>query len=329
MEKDTNRVKRMRGETLSEIEVTNMSVENKLRTNYIKMQEKFSRLERENDILKEENENLRTSAKKNHRMLQEKDEVIQRLEKLSVIEEKMIKKEEKIGEGSFGTVMKTKYGDSQIAIKETNLCPASITELVLMLKFSHPNLVGALSWSVTDKKVKIGMQLCETDLYTMLYEKAGEQEEEWKIKIVKDSVLGVKHLHMLGVIHRDIKPENILIVEKTAKLADFGSSVVGEWATGWVGTQGYRAPEMFESKKYQNSVDIWALGATIHEVITGKYLVDSDASEKVERDPSAKWSLASSRFDGIVELCKDLLIREPKNRVSASELAQKFSKMGV
>ena len=83
----------------------------------------------------------------------------------------------------------------------------------------------------------------------------------------------VAYLHRLKVIHRDIKPENILIGPgKIVKLADFGWSVYNpnrQLRSTCCGTPFYFAPELVSSQKYDESVDIWALGVITYELLVG------------------------------------------------------------
>lgn len=89
----------------------------------------------------------------------------------------------------------------------------------------------------------------------------------------------MKYLHSAKIIHRDIKPSNALLNENCdLKLCDFGLSrnlslEVGEDLTEYVVTRFYRAPEIMLSKNdYSNKVDVWSIGCTFAEMLTGKVL---------------------------------------------------------
>ncbi len=89
---------------------------------------------------------------------------------------------------------------------------------------------------------------------------------------------GLDYLHRHNVIHRDFKPSNVLLDGDNANtfLADFGiaryleSSAPSLTRNGLIGTFAYMAPEMFEKREISAAVDIYALGVTLFEILTGQ-----------------------------------------------------------
>lgn len=106
------------------------------------------------------------------------------------------------------------------------------------------------------------------------------QTADDKMEIIQNLIDGLRQLHMLGVAHRDIKPDNILIDKETLniKYIDFGFACYGESCITRkvLGSPYYMAPELFYDRngipyslsELQKS-DIWSLGITIFEVLTG------------------------------------------------------------
>ena len=99
---------------------------------------------------------------------------------------------------------------------------------------------------------------------------ANQFMEEEKVKnIVKQICLGLKEIHDSNIIHRDLKPENIFIDENNKlKIGDFGISKISKYAVTKKGTIGYMAPEMMFGDRYDNKVDMYALGCIIYELVT-------------------------------------------------------------
>mmetsp|Transcript_6297 Transcript_6297/g.19010 ORF Transcript_6297/g.19010 Transcript_6297/m.19010 type:complete len:980 (+) Transcript_6297:239-3178(+) len=100
-------------------------------------------------------------------------------------------------------------------------------------------------------------------------------EERLVAKFVKQILHGLRYLHQQGVIHRDIKGANILMTkDRHVKLSDFGVSVrkhldqeAGDMNV--VGTPYWMAPEIISLTGVSTESDIWSLGCTIVELLTG------------------------------------------------------------
>ena len=88
-------------------------------------------------------------------------------------------------------------------------------------------------------------------------------------------VLALEYLHNEGVVYRDFKPENILIDrEGYIRLTDFGLSKIGMKEDGrtktFCGTLEYMAPEMAKNDNYDSSVDWFAFGLVLYEMLEGR-----------------------------------------------------------
>jgi serine/threonine protein kinase len=145
---------------------------------------------------------------------------------------------------------------------------------------------------------------------------------------MKEIISAVKYLHNQSppIIHRDIKPENILIDQNgNCKLADFG------WASfdngrkdieTYCGTPEYLAPEMVNRSGHDKSVDIWALGILLFEMLTGRtpFSMIGDKNELFNSIIISKinWT------DDFPYLAKDLVSKilciNPNNRPSLDEI---------
>ncbi|CAN4123115.1 unnamed protein product [Withania somnifera] len=99
------------------------------------------------------------------------------------------------------------------------------------------------------------------------------------LKLMRDMVHGLAHLHELGIIHRDMKPQNVLIVKQrsvSAKLSDMGISkhLAGDMSsltknsTG-SGSSGWQAPEQLRHERQTRAVDLFSLGCILFFCITG------------------------------------------------------------
>ena len=86
-------------------------------------------------------------------------------------------------------------------------------------------------------------------------------------------ILAVGELHNKGIMHRDLKLENIMVDEDGyLKLIDYGLAKTvteGQLATSYCGTPEYIAPEMVDGSGHDFSVDWWAVGVLIYEMLIG------------------------------------------------------------
>src|SRR5262249_22462847 len=95
--------------------------------------------------------------------------------------------------------------------------------------------------------------------------------------------LGLDQAHRAGVVHRDLKPANILLArDGTPKIADFGVAKLTEGGHGLtlsqalVGSPSYMSPEQAEGRAATvgPASDVWALGAVLYEMLTGRKAFD-------------------------------------------------------
>lgn len=148
---------------------------------------------------------------------------------------------------------------------------------------------------------------------------------------VHQVLLGLDFLHSQGVIHRDIKGDNILTTKDgEIKLADFGVSVMLEQTMtcgeskhiSFAGTPFWMAPEVIQGETVTAASDIWSLGCTIIELLTGKppyfELNQYTAMTKIvnEKSPPIPKDISDQLRD-FLQLCFE---KEPSRRISAKGL---------
>ncbi|EEY70264.1 protein kinase, putative [Phytophthora infestans T30-4] len=114
------------------------------------------------------------------------------------------------------------------------------------------------------------------DLYKKMRSMPGRRFPERQAMLyTAQLVSALEACHQQHVIHRDIKPENLLLSQEgTIQLGDFGWSSANVTAANrrdtLCGTLDYLSPEMIRGEKYDESVDIWAVGIIMYELLVGK-----------------------------------------------------------
>jgi serine/threonine protein kinase len=192
---------------------------------------------------------------------------------------------EEIGDGGHAFVFKGMKEDEPVAIKmlkpsataDENLEKRFLLEVDALKNLDHPNIVGFKDYFFLNKFHYLVMEFMDAGSTDQLMRAAGPIEARYAIPILNQILAGVAHAHALGYLHRDLKPNNILLNRRgQAKLTDFGIAKVlggGDTLTkkGFVlGTTAYMAPEYLTHGRDSEQLDIYALGVSSYEMITGR-----------------------------------------------------------
>jgi len=241
-----------------------------------------------------------------------------------------------LGEGAFGKVILAKHltegnfyaikilekpqilmhDESQIAFSEKN---------VLVLGRKNRFLTELHSSFQTPDYIFFAMEyLNGGDLMFHVMEVGRFPEERAKF-YTAELVLALKFLHSKGIIYRDIKLENVMLTsEGHVKMADFGmikeNMNEGAKATTFCGTPPYIAPEMLNGLPYGGSVDWWALGILLYQMLAGKSPFDHEDDEVLYKMIQYRQVFIPPSFSQEAEdIIKDLLEKNPKNRLGCNE----------
>ncbi|CCF51697.1 uncharacterized protein UHO2_00154 [Ustilago hordei] len=191
-----------------------------------------------------------------------------------------------IGRGQFGSVYRALNLNSgqMVAVKRIKLegrTDDEVTELMgevdLLKSLTHPSVVKYEGLVRGPDVVSIILEYVENGSLLHTLKAFGNFPEKLVASYVVKILEGLNYLHEQNVVHCDLKAANILTTKNgNVKLSDFGVSLnlkavkkMGN-KNDAIGTPNWMAPEVIELKGVTTAADIWSLGCTIIELITGK-----------------------------------------------------------
>ena len=195
---------------------------------------------------------------------------------------------------------------------------------------SHPNIVSVYDVGDDDGLHYIVMELVEGITLKRFIERKGKLEVKEAVGITIQIAQGMEAAHSNHIIHRDIKPQNIMISrDGKVKVADFGiakAATSNTITSNAMGSVHYLSPEQARGGYSDEKSDIYSLGVTLYEMISGKLPFAGDNTVSVallhiqgeaiplrELDPNVPISI-----DKIVQKCMQ---KKPERRyLSASEM---------
>lgn len=203
-----------------------------------------------------------------------------------------------IGSGGMGEVWAGRhlYMDRQVAIKCLHPRLAANAEVrarfkneaVTMSQLQHPNIVRLYDYIEEADGVYLVMEYVEGDaLDDYIQQKTGPIPEEQAVYLFGQILEGMTYAHQMGVIHRDIKPGNFMVTpDLRVKILDFGIAKllesVGPQQTksgARIGTVLYMSPEQVRGQALDLRSDIYSLGVTLFQMVTGQCPYPSQAAE--------------------------------------------------
>ena len=197
-----------------------------------------------------------------------------------------------LGSGGFGTVYLAQdtWIDKKVAIKVPHRQNLDFGELLreprLLASVSHPNIVAITTAEKQDNIFFIVMEYVQGETLENLIAATAGLELNRALDFTCQICNAVDHAHTQGVIHRDLRPANVLVTDNDMlKVADFGTSRFLEIAahgTTVIGSPPYMAPEQFRGKAVFAS-DIYSLGVTMYQMLTGMLPYDTPAPADMDK----------------------------------------------
>jgi serine/threonine protein kinase len=166
-----------------------------------------------------------------------------------------------------------------------------LREARAVARLSHPNIVTLYDVGrEADWHYLVLEHIPGTDLHTAMVERGGPLPLCEAVHVIRNALEALAYAHDRDIVHRDVKPENIMVTpDGQVKVTDFGLALArGDVRVTQedtiVGTVLYLAPEAIAGQPVDRRSDLYAMGAVLYELLTGRPPFDSD-------DPLAVFSL--------------------------------------
>ncbi|MBX3468953.1 MAG: protein kinase [Planctomycetes bacterium] len=243
---------------------------------------------------------------------------------------------ERLGSGAMGVVFKARHLglNKTVALKLLNPDFAEderyvarfLQEARVAAALNHPNIVQAYDVGQAGDVHYIAMECVDGKTVKELIERRGHLDEQAAVEIVLQVLDALKHAHSRSLIHRDIKPANIMITrDGQAKVLDLGlarrtdieSGLTGEGRA--IGTPYFMAPEQALDKGADYRADIYSLGATFYNMVTGEkpYVAGTPVAvmNMHLKAPIPDAHQANPKIsEGLAKIIKKMLAKRPADR---------------
>ncbi|MBX3008284.1 MAG: protein kinase [Melioribacteraceae bacterium] len=245
-----------------------------------------------------------------------------------------------LGKGGMGIVYKaydTKL-DRYVAIKMLNSTSHDKERFIERFKreaknqakLSHPNIVTVYGFIEYEDLLGIVMEYVEGESLEKVIERQGRFNISDLLYIMKQLLLGIGYAHTKGFVHRDIKPSNIILnKEGVTKIMDFGisKSLFDNSLTktgSKVGTVYYMSPEQVKGLEVTHRSDIYSIGCTAFEMVTGAPPFDYQSEYEVMDSHLKKTPpLISEKIQNVPDLLNKIVKRSleknPNDRFNSCE----------
>ncbi len=200
----------------------------------------------------------------------------------------------RLGAGGMGAVYKAHHlllgRDVAVKVLKTEVLTDSRSaerfrrEAQAAARIEHANAVTIYDFGISaDGNAYLVMELLRGTSLRDILDRDGRLSLDRAVEIFVNVCAGIDRAHQLGVVHRDIKPDNIMVDERPdgsvqVKVVDFGIAMLQDMGaasrltgTGMVlGTANYMSPEHCRGDEMDARSDIYALGVTLFEMLTGR-----------------------------------------------------------
>jgi eukaryotic-like serine/threonine-protein kinase len=206
--------------------------------------------------------------------------------------------------------------DRQVAIKTLDKRRRDHSNLLQearnVSKLEHLNIIPIYEIGVHEDSPYLVYQFCEGESLQNVLKDKGRMKALEAVNISRQLLDAMGYAHRSGIVHRDLNPANIMIdKDNVPRIMDFGISIMIDTDSNTkdvVGTVNYMAPEQIAAGEIGPSVDIFAIGLILYEMLTAHQVYSADNSMAVMFKITNENVLPPSSREASIELKLDTLV---------------------
>jgi serine/threonine-protein kinase len=160
-------------------------------------------------------------------------------------------------------------------------------EAEAMARLRHPNIVSIYNFIAVPEGAFIVMEYVEGVTFDDLIIKFGSLPPDQAVQLMLPVTRALEFAHKQGVIHRDLKPVNMMLgFDERVRVLDFGTAKIvdqpGITRSGTtLGTATYMSPEQLMGMDLAPAADVYSLGATLYEILTGQLPYEAQSTQEL------------------------------------------------